>query len=182
MNAVIAPGVTTGDDVTVAAGALVLQDVPDGAMAIGNPARIIKSTPPVPRALEPSRQDALLREILRRYADTLPVKGAEVETGEDPDVVVVTSAGVRESIRYLPSAAPAAGTGDITIAFGEAPGRAGRCHFDVATCTMSGQASALAEDVRDHLRRNTIRIFTDTPFQPLPPANVGRLRERLRQR
>ena len=42
VNAVIAPGVTVGDDATVAAAALVLRDVPSGTIAIGNPARIMK--------------------------------------------------------------------------------------------------------------------------------------------
>jgi acetyltransferase-like isoleucine patch superfamily enzyme len=40
-RAIILPGVTIGDDCRISPGALVNRDVPDGARAIGNPARII---------------------------------------------------------------------------------------------------------------------------------------------
>jgi len=44
---------------------------------------------------------------------------------------------------------------------------------------MTGTASAVAEDLRDFLRRRTIRIYTDRPFQALPPAAIARLRSQL---
>lgn len=39
-GALILPGVTIGDDAIVGAGAVVTRDVPAGAMAVGNPARV----------------------------------------------------------------------------------------------------------------------------------------------
>lgn len=41
-NALIMPGVTIGNDVVVAAGAVVTKDVPDGTMVAGNPAKVIR--------------------------------------------------------------------------------------------------------------------------------------------
>lgn len=41
-NAVINPGVTLGNNVVVASGAVVVKDVPDNAVVGGNPARILK--------------------------------------------------------------------------------------------------------------------------------------------
>ncbi|QSG06697.1 sugar O-acetyltransferase [Halapricum desulfuricans] len=41
-QAVINPGVTIGDDAVVAAGAVVVDDVPDGVVVGGNPARVIR--------------------------------------------------------------------------------------------------------------------------------------------
>ena len=41
-NAVILPDVTIGRHVVVAAGAVVTKDIPDNAIAVGNPARVIK--------------------------------------------------------------------------------------------------------------------------------------------
>jgi len=44
-NAVIVPGVRIGNDVVVAAGAVVTKDVPNRAVVAGNPAKIIKMIP-----------------------------------------------------------------------------------------------------------------------------------------
>lgn len=41
-NATLLPGVTIGRNALVGAGAVVLRDVPDGKVVVGNPARIIK--------------------------------------------------------------------------------------------------------------------------------------------
>ena len=41
----ILPGVTIGSNVTVGAGAVVTRDIPDNSVAVGNPARVIKTIP-----------------------------------------------------------------------------------------------------------------------------------------
>lgn len=47
-NATILPGITIGQNALVGAGAVVVEDVPDGAVVAGNPARIIKHTSELP--------------------------------------------------------------------------------------------------------------------------------------
>jgi hypothetical protein len=47
---------------------------------------------------------------------------------------------------------------------------------------MEGEPTALAEDLRDFLRRRSIRVFTDQPFRSLPLANTARLKARLADR
>jgi maltose O-acetyltransferase len=42
-GAIICPGVTIGDDAVVGAGAVVTKDVPAGMVAVGNPARVVRS-------------------------------------------------------------------------------------------------------------------------------------------
>ena len=42
-NAVLLGAITVGDGAIIGAGAIVLQDVPPGAMAVGNPARILEA-------------------------------------------------------------------------------------------------------------------------------------------
>jgi maltose O-acetyltransferase len=45
-GAVIVPGVTIGDGAVIGAGSVVTRDVPAGAIVAGNPARVLKKTPP----------------------------------------------------------------------------------------------------------------------------------------
>ncbi|OHT04295.1 putative acetyltransferase [Tritrichomonas foetus] len=45
-NAVICPGVTIGDNVTVAAGSVVTEDVPSNCIVGGVPAKVLKTLPP----------------------------------------------------------------------------------------------------------------------------------------
>ncbi|HSK56018.1 MAG TPA: sugar O-acetyltransferase [Jiangellales bacterium] len=42
---VVCPGVTIGADTVVGAGAVVTSDLPEGVVAVGNPARVIRSVP-----------------------------------------------------------------------------------------------------------------------------------------
>jgi maltose O-acetyltransferase len=41
-NTTILPGVTIGSNVTIGAGSVVVKDIPDNCVAVGNPARVIK--------------------------------------------------------------------------------------------------------------------------------------------
>lgn len=47
-NATILPGVVIGENALVGAGSVVVHDVPDGAVVVGNPARIIKHISELP--------------------------------------------------------------------------------------------------------------------------------------
>ena len=42
MNVTILPGVTIGENAVVGAGAVVTKDVPNNAVVVGNPARVIR--------------------------------------------------------------------------------------------------------------------------------------------
>lgn len=41
-NTVVLPGVTIGNNVTIGAGSVVTKDIPDNALAVGNPCRVIR--------------------------------------------------------------------------------------------------------------------------------------------
>lgn len=43
VSAVVLPGVTIGDDCIIGAGSIVTRDIPPGSVAVGNPARVIRS-------------------------------------------------------------------------------------------------------------------------------------------
>lgn len=55
-NAVILPGVTIGNNVIVGAGAVVTKDIPDNSVAVGVPARVIKT---VDEYLEKAQAESL---------------------------------------------------------------------------------------------------------------------------
>jgi len=42
-NSVVLPGVTIGNNVVIGAGSVVSTDIPDNSVAVGNPARVVKS-------------------------------------------------------------------------------------------------------------------------------------------
>lgn len=45
-GAIILPGVTIGDNCIIGAGAVVTRDIPEWSVAVGNPARVIKTRDP----------------------------------------------------------------------------------------------------------------------------------------
>jgi maltose O-acetyltransferase len=48
-GAIVCPGVTIGADTVVGAGSVVTKDLPAGVLAVGNPARVIRTLEPKPR-------------------------------------------------------------------------------------------------------------------------------------
>ena len=40
------PGVTIGSNVVIGGGSVVVKDIPSNSLAVGNPARVVKSIPP----------------------------------------------------------------------------------------------------------------------------------------
>ena len=47
-KSVINPGVTIGENALIGAGSVVTRDIPDNAIAFGNPARVVSKKEPVP--------------------------------------------------------------------------------------------------------------------------------------
>ena len=46
-NVVIIGGVKIGNNVIIGAGSVVVKDIPDNSVAVGNPAKVIKTLPPI---------------------------------------------------------------------------------------------------------------------------------------
>lgn len=163
VNAVIAPGVTIGNGCVVGAATVVTKDVPDSATVFGNPARIL-DTAAAKQPLSPVSRDERIRELLREYADGIPVKGGRTSRPDADSLVVAVSGLEPEQIHY--------DAADASISVG-------RVRFDLANRRMTGEPSAIAEDFRDFLRRRTIRIYTDRPFRSIRPAPIARLERQL---
>ena len=182
LNAVVMPGVTIGDYCTVGAGSIVNCDVPHHSLVAGNPARVIR-TGDYPSPLSRPQIDLLINSVLRDYLMTLEPKGVRILEGADlaRQYAVLEFMNQRHVLAFSTAEQIAAfdGQPDITIAFGETPrSYPGKCHFNLAALTATGELTRIGEDLRDYLRRRAIRIFTGRPFCALPPANLCRLRAR----
>jgi len=185
LGAVVLPALSVGDYATVGAGAVVVRDVPDYSLAIGNPARIVKSAPNYPKPLSELDIDKLLCSILSDYGRTLAPKGGKVaETcSRDHCLLEVDLHGERRTIAYLRPGCGPQPQRDITLAFGPLPEASeSKGHFNFRDLTFEGEASALSEDLRDYLRRRAIRVFTGEPYRAIPLANLKRLRSRMAAR
>jgi acetyltransferase-like isoleucine patch superfamily enzyme len=58
-NVIVLPGVTIGDDVVAAAGAVITKDVESGSLVAGNPAKVIRRIRPDESGGDPGAQDGL---------------------------------------------------------------------------------------------------------------------------
>lgn len=161
----VLPGVTLGRGTTVAAGSVVIKDTPPYSLVGGVPARVIKAD--VRRELTTDDCRALVCATLARYVKTLSWKGVEVlEQAADASSLRVAHAAAEVTVRV-------AGETALRIHVDGAP--EGGTVFDLDAMTCTGGASAMAEDLRDFLRRSGMKIVTERPFRPLPPAGLARL-------
>lgn len=196
INAIILPGVTIGDWVTIGAGAVVVKDVPPHCLVVGNPAQVIRGPEGYPTPLDRQQKDSLMRTILADYLTNLEPKGVKVLSDSilSDGHAIVEFEGRQEAICYIPVQSEQAGVPeyerscvqarpDITLSAGPvSPELWGRCHFDLDQETMTGEPTRIAEDLRDYLRRRALRVFTGQPFQSLPLVNLQRLQRRRRSR
>lgn len=75
----IMPGVTIGDGATIGAGSLVTKDIPAGCLAVGSPAKVIKTPADgYPTKLSSEQRKEMLKKILQEYIDFLKYNGIKV--------------------------------------------------------------------------------------------------------
>lgn len=77
INCIVLPGVTIGDNVIVGAGSIVTRDIPAGSVAVGSPARVIKSVEEYRDGVASKRiptkrlsEQAKKRYLLAEWSDT----------------------------------------------------------------------------------------------------------------
>ncbi len=59
----VMPGVTVGDNTTIGADSLITKDLPPNSLAVGSPAKVVKSAPEYPRRLQSEEQEVIIRRI-----------------------------------------------------------------------------------------------------------------------
>ena len=74
----IMPGVTIGDGATIGAGSLVTREIPAGSLAVGSPAKVIRTAEEYPTRLDHGRRVEMLRGMLAEFRGYLEHEGLRV--------------------------------------------------------------------------------------------------------
>ena len=73
----IMPGVTIGDGATIGAKSLVAKDIPAGALAVGSPAKVIRTADQYPPKLDHSQQAEMLAGMLDEFVEAMQYEGLQ---------------------------------------------------------------------------------------------------------
>jgi acetyltransferase-like isoleucine patch superfamily enzyme len=174
----ILPGVSIGEETIVAAGAVVTRSAGDRRLLAGVPARE-KEFPP---RVAPSADDAeaLVLEVLRRWCAELIWKGGAVTAHPDGHAWTVSADGIAAVVRLVDGRAPADEPArrilvHATAAGDRVAGDDRTTVFDLPAGSVHGPRDSLVEDLRDHLRRNTMPCGDDSCFRSIVPEGFARL-------
>lgn len=144
-RSIMMPNTNIGSDCVIASGAIVTRDIPSGSLAMGAPCKVVREN----FYPKPDHEvGAQLDEIMRVwYDELLPHKRI------NRDVVTI------ERFKNL-----------ITLTDGD-----NYTSFHTENKTMSGDVTALSEDLRDFLRRRGVKIYTGAKFKSIPPYYVQKI-------
>jgi acetyltransferase-like isoleucine patch superfamily enzyme len=165
----VMPGTTIGDGSVIGANSLVSGTIPPSSLAVGSPARVIKSAPDFPRKLSDAERAAKVAEIVAEFERCL--KDGSVTISEAPPWRMYTRGWKTWRLLWLRSgdgrdAAPE--RGDTVLS--EQPlaaaalerCRAGRAHWlDLGARTRSVGGSPLTEELASFIARYGIRLARD---------------------
>jgi acetyltransferase-like isoleucine patch superfamily enzyme len=172
MRVIVLPGVEIGEGTTVGAGSIVTKTLPARCVAVGVPARVIKTNYPSPPSEE--KQDIIMTEILRDYSTLLSDKGFALEIIEFERGILLKLLENRAqtNLAYFrgPQIPPEAFSGgeNILLTFEGKPSQATTV-MNLRTLKIQGQINSLVQDLRDFLRRYGIRFYGYGLFQSIPP-------------
>ena len=169
-GATINPGVRIGRNCVVGVNSLVTTSLPDGSLAVGSPAKVIKENA-YPRPFGPDRRAPFFEEFLGRYAELLGTDagvdpgGREAATILDDRTVVFAGIAADDGARVVERMA---GPGGLdrrrVIVVGEGiEATAAPEHWtllDPGSRRIRGAADAASERFVNELRRYGIRFYS----------------------
>jgi acetyltransferase-like isoleucine patch superfamily enzyme len=164
----VMPGSTIGDGTVIGANSLVSGDIPANSLAVGSPAKVIRSAPQFPRRLSESERAALVETIMTEFDRY--VRHNSVTVDEQPPFRMYRFG--RKSWRLLwwrGGAAPVAlNRGDTLFAEAAvAPETLSRFReqgvywLDLGGRTRSREGSPLTEELALYLGRYGVRLVRD---------------------
>ena len=154
-GATINPGVRIGRCCVIGVNSLVTSDIPDGSLAAGSPAKVIRADA-YPRPLDPEQTLEFFTEFLGAYAD---LSGSSATPERRGHGVTLRTA----DATYLAGDAPDDHEGRaIIIGDGVAavPMRAGATAFDTRSRRIAGTSDAASDRFANELRRHGIRFYS----------------------
>ena len=82
----VMPGTTIGDGSVIGANSLVQGTIPAGSLAVGSPAKVIKSAPDFPKVPTDDERKALVAEIVSEFDRTMMYEGVQMDVRDDARV------------------------------------------------------------------------------------------------
>jgi hypothetical protein len=79
----IMPGVTIGDGSVIGANSLVTSAIPPYSLAMGSPAKVVKSAPDFPRKPTPEQRAGLVAEMIREFDRYMEYSGVSLAVEGD---------------------------------------------------------------------------------------------------
>jgi acetyltransferase-like isoleucine patch superfamily enzyme len=164
-GAVVNPGVSIGRNCVVGVNSLVTRNLPDGCLAAGSPATVIRESR-YPKPLSTPERHAFFESFLERYSKLLGTSSPVVQrsggtlTCRSEDVIYVALP-ADDSAPAFDGLDP---SGFRTIVIGENLGAGevpeGWTLLDLASRKVRGQADASSERFLNELRRHGIRFYS----------------------
>jgi acetyltransferase-like isoleucine patch superfamily enzyme len=156
-GAIVNPGITIGKNVVVGVGSVVTNDLPDGCLAAGIPARIIKQNA-YPSELEPGERYEFMIEFMSAFAEILDAnfdKSTEVLRIGLPDTAIIYMDSISSNdIKELANDARTIIMGYKT----QVENISGVTIFNISKRGISGIADEISERLKNQLRRYGIRF------------------------
>jgi acetyltransferase-like isoleucine patch superfamily enzyme len=167
----IMPGVTIGDGATIGAKSLVAKDIPAGALAVGSPAKVIRTADQYPVRLDHSQQAEMLRRMVDEFCEYLEYEGLKVARDRAEGferVTVMQRAGAAHTLlvayedalnpELCATAAAVLALTGLDAAVRRALASNGRLWLDLAAKQRGGASNALGEEIVDFLKRFGVRF------------------------
>jgi len=138
---IVLPNVTIGDDSVIGIGSTINRDIPSGCLAAGSPCKVIKENC-YPKELNNEELEKKVLEITNNWCKLHRDKNiTDVKIDYDVSRKIITLKQGTDIIWFT--------------------------HYDVGKKEMIGYTNEVSEDLRDYLRREGIKIYTNKPFKSI---------------
>lgn len=139
-RSIVLPHVNIGNNVVIGTNSIITKDIPDGALAAGMPAKVLKENC-YPKHLTIDQKHKIVDSVVKEWYETL-LKHKGIEH-------LVLNVSVHNDCK-------------IEIKHSE-----GVAVIDAINRIIDGSVSDVVEDLRDFMRRKGIKIYTGKPFKSL---------------